>query len=306
MGGNVFGNTKEIYKDNINPTLDIYFDCLCLMFPDKGDIFNMNTFTAVGSVGKKDFSGDIDLAIDSNDIIPFWTDEECKKWRTTLDEVNQLSETLLKRAKTATTEETMIRALLIKISEIINKEKLILVHEKKITSGNMFTSAVQYDSEYHDLDKSVQIDWMIGDKELLMFSYYSDSYDKNIKGLHRTQSILAMFLVCGYTFNHTKGLTRKSDGVRVASKPKEMLEILSKELNQHIDIEIVKNYHSLMKIFRQTDKFNDWEQAFFKIMDSTRCDIPYDLQEDWIARKDELGLTGKFLPEDSNLIKYTN
>lgn len=301
MGGNVFGNTQPIKKEDINPTLDIYFDCLCLTFPDKCDIFDMNTFTAVGSVGKKDFSGDIDLAIDSGDIISEWTDEECKKWLTTLDEVNSLSEDLLKRARTATKDETMMRALLIKISEKINKEKLILVHEKKITSGNMFTSAIQYEDDYNDLDKSVQIDWMIGDKELLMFSYYSDSYDGNIKGLHRTQAILAMFLVCGYSFNHTKGLTRKSDGVVVAIKPKEILEILSEELGHLVDIELAKNYHSLMKIFRQTDKFDDWEKAFFKIMDSTRCDIPYDLQDDWIIRKTELGLTGKFLPDDSKL-----
>ena len=39
MGGNVFGNTKPIKKEDINPTLDIYFDCLCLAFPDK-TLFN--------------------------------------------------------------------------------------------------------------------------------------------------------------------------------------------------------------------------------------------------------------------------
>jgi hypothetical protein len=40
---------------------------------------------------------------------------------------------------------------------------------------------------------------------------------------------------------------------------------------------------------------------YFKILDSTRADIPDDLQEEWLLRKDRLGLTGKFLPDTSAL-----
>ena len=38
-----------------------------------------------------------------------------------------------------------------------------------------------------------------------------------------------------------------------------------------------------------------------KILNSTRADIPVDMQDYWIQNKDRLGLTGKFLPDDSNL-----
>jgi hypothetical protein len=44
-------------------------------------------------------------------------------------------------------------------------------------------------------------------------------------------------------------------------------------------------------------------QIYLKILDKTRVDIPDDLQEYWIQHKDELELTGKFLPDNSNLKK---
>jgi hypothetical protein len=43
---------------------------------------------------------------------------------------------------------------------------------------------------------------------------------------------------------------------------------------------------------------------YLKILDSTRADIPDNLQQYWIDNKDKLGLKGKFLPDTSNLIKY--
>ena len=43
---------------------------------------------------------------------------------------------------------------------------------------------------------------------------------------------------------------------------------------------------------------------YLKILDSTRADIPEDLQQYWIENKDRLGLKGKYLPDDSKLKKY--
>jgi hypothetical protein len=44
--------------------------------------------------------------------------------------------------------------------------------------------------------------------------------------------------------------------------------------------------------------------TYLRILDKTRCDIPEDLQEYWIQNQDRLALTGKFLPDNSNLIQY--
>jgi hypothetical protein len=43
---------------------------------------------------------------------------------------------------------------------------------------------------------------------------------------------------------------------------------------------------------------------YLKILDSTRADIPEDLQDYWIKNQERLQLKGKFLPDDSNLVKY--
>jgi hypothetical protein len=45
--------------------------------------------------------------------------------------------------------------------------------------------------------------------------------------------------------------------------------------------------------------------TYLKILDSTRADIPEDLQAYWIANQERLGLKGKFLPDNSNLTQYT-
>jgi hypothetical protein len=52
------------------------------------------------------------------------------------------------------------------------------------------------------------------------------------------------------------------------------------------------------------DKLNQVLDIYLRILDSTRADIPLDLQEYWIANQERLGLKGKFLPDGSNLIKY--
>ena len=53
-----------------------------------------------------------------------------------------------------------------------------------------------------------------------------------------------------------------------------------------------------------TDKLNGILDRYLKILDSTRADIPNDLQQYWIDNQDRLGLKGKFLPDNSNLTKY--
>jgi hypothetical protein len=52
------------------------------------------------------------------------------------------------------------------------------------------------------------------------------------------------------------------------------------------------------------DKLNQVLDIYLRILDSTRADIPLDLQEYWITNQSRLGLKGKFLPDDSNLNKY--
>src|SRR4030066_1458085 len=69
-GGNVFGDkTLPIKLENIEPTLTAYFAELKNLFPKKANIFNLQHFKPLGSVGKKPISNDIDLGIDSKNLL---------------------------------------------------------------------------------------------------------------------------------------------------------------------------------------------------------------------------------------------
>ena len=62
-GGHVFGEGSDpIAKEDIKPTLDAWLAEIKRLFPKVAQYWN-NPVT-LGSVGKKDFSGDIDIAID--------------------------------------------------------------------------------------------------------------------------------------------------------------------------------------------------------------------------------------------------
>ena len=63
MGGNIFKDyASPITRDKIRPTLQKYMEHLGKVFPAKANVFK--NFHPVGSVGKKEVSGDLDLAID--------------------------------------------------------------------------------------------------------------------------------------------------------------------------------------------------------------------------------------------------
>jgi hypothetical protein len=59
-----------------------------------------------------------------------------------------------------------------------------------------------------------------------------------------------------------------------------------------------------MKKNLSKEKYNSIIDRYLKILDSTRVDIPENLQQYWIYNQERLGLKGKFLPDVSNLIPY--
>jgi hypothetical protein len=147
---------------------------------------------------------------------------------------------------------------------------------------------------------------MIGDLNWLKFSYHSAAYPEasNVKGLHRTQLMLSAFQVAGLSFNHVTGVKDKQTGEVIARDPDQALAVLSKALGFKItqaDAEDYYKLHALFKAKMRPEDYNALVNVYFKILDSTRADIPDDLQDEWRKRKDSLGLTGKFLPDNSAL-----
>ena len=200
----------------------------------------------------------------------------------------------------------MKRAIIKNICDYINSNsELIAANDKSSGAGTMFTQINQIDHETgKENGKTVQLDCNFGDVEWLKFAYYSDSYEGNVKGLHRTQLMLHMFAYKDYIFAHGNGVKNKTTQEQVANKPAEAIELLNKLYNFKLDEKTLQNYHKLQEFLKKHLSEKDLHgiyDIYLKTLDSTRCDIPEDLQQYWVENQDRLGLTGKFLPEDSKL-----
>lgn len=300
MGGFVFtGGSNPIKRERINGTLNKFIVELTRIFPDANKYFE-NPQT-LGSVGKKDISGDIDIAIDESCF------DNIEDWGLDTKHIDELFEKFKKRARTATDEQLMKRAIIVAISEKINSSsEIIKTDQKQSGSGVLFCQFPQYEND-NQLDLTVQIDINFGKLEWLKFAYYSDSYTGNVKGLHRTQLMLHLFANKGYIFGHNYGVKERETQRFVATKPEEAIELLNKLYNIQLTFEILQNYHKLQEYLQNNvdkDELNKVYDIYLKTLDSTRCDIPDDLQSYWIENRERLELKGKFLPETSRLQKY--
>jgi len=300
MGGNLFAFAKPIEKENIKPTLLKFFKELTEIFPKAGSHFRgMKT---LGSVGKKDVSGDIDLALSGAAF------DNIDDWGLDSNHVQELFEKFKKRAKSASDAQLMKRAVIVAIAEKIDESnKDIGVDIKGSSAGALFLGFPQYTPQGEKLDSAVQIDINVGDVDWLSFAYYSDAYKGAVKGLHRTQLMLSLFSHKGYTFSHNYGVKNKETQEIEAENPKEAIDLLNKLYGFNLTKEVLQNYFKLQEFLRanlSAEELNQIYDTYIKILDSTRADIPEDLQQYWIDNQDRLNLAGKFLPDNSNLKKY--
>ena len=225
MGGNIFKDTAtSINLTDVAPTITAYIEHLGKIFPMKAEA--LKYFVPVGSVGKKSVSGDLDLAIDTSHIIRSFTGSELQKWGVDWDDWNDLYTVFHKRSRTATYEMSKMRALLTLISKKI-KESGVPTSDI-VTHGNIFTCFPQHGPGGIPNGNKVQIDWMVGDIEWLEWSYFS-SGEKALKGLHRTQFIVAALAEAGYTFNHYCGIKKKGSSEWEITDPQAAVDLLSKE-----------------------------------------------------------------------------
>ena len=222
MGGNIFKNiATTIPKDRIEPTIEAYMKALGEIFPMKAH--SLSFFKPVGSAGKKPISGDLDLAIDSTHITRSFTSTELQKWGIEWDDWNDLYTKIHKRSRTATYEMSKMRALLTLISAKIAENNIDV--NDRVTAGNIFTCFEQHDDN-GPTGEFVQIDWMVGDIDWLQWSYYSHG-EINLKGLHRTQFLVALFSEIGYTFSHFSGIKEKKTSEWTITSAEDALQLLS-------------------------------------------------------------------------------
>jgi hypothetical protein len=303
-GGNVFGTTSSIKKEYIQPTLSKFTAELKRIFP-KVD-FKFNT---LGSVGKKDESGDIDLGMSVDQFMDKNGNPLLSNWGIDKAEFDTLYNNLRKRSRSATETQSKLKAMLQLIAiHIEETSQFINTDIKSAGGGSIFCNFPQYNEKGKIVDdKSVQIDINVGNLDWLNFSYYSNTYKDNVKGLHRTQLMLSMFQALDMMFKHSTGVTSKSTGETLATTPQEAIQVLNGGFGIDLTQDILNDYFELMDYLKKNlpeDKLNKILDTYLKILDSTRADIPLDLQDYWIKNQDRLGLKGKFLPDNSNLTKY--
>lgn len=302
MGGRVFDNAELIKKEHINNTLKNYILELQTIFPKTNNIFN--NFVIVGSCGKVPYSGDIDLAFNITYLQPIKT--KLNLFDININEFNKKLNKYIKRAKTSTIEQLELKTLLYFIAEQINlKSNLIIMNTKKINISSLFSSFYQYDHNNQKINKQVQIDLMFGNIDWLKFSYYSKSYKQNIKGLHRTQLMLSLFNHGDYTFSHLYGVKNKETQKIEVTTVLDAINLLSTLYNVNFSKKILQDYfelHNFIKINLPKKDYYSVIDIYLSIIDKTRADVPYDLQQYWIENAKRLNLTGKFLPKNSRLI----
>jgi hypothetical protein len=301
MGGNKFKNVvKPIHKDDIEPTLKEYKKELRKLFGTEA-LLNLRA-RSLGSVGKKEYSGDIDLGIEYRSNFLF----VCLEYIGITEDVYKTQfDKYKKRSRTATHEQLSTKTAFYFLTKYINENSELMTCDEKVVPNNMFTTFPQYGTDGKPNGKYVQIDLMFGNLEWLKFSYYSENLTGNIKGLHRTQLIVAMLAHKGYTFNHNTGVKNKETNEVVCTTPKEILKLLQTEYTDFITEEKIYDFSKLFTtLFTFYDKTTEVADIYLKILDSTRCDIPDVLHEYWKEHQERLGLKGKFLPEDSKLYKY--
>jgi hypothetical protein len=299
-GGNVFDSTSPIKKEYIEPTLQQFYKEFKELFPQAHAHFE--GIRTLGSVGKKAVSGDIDLALSEDSF------KNISDWGLDQGRVKQNFDLFKKRAKTSTDEQIMKRAVIVTIAERIQEsDKDILVDVKGSSNGALFCQFPQYDQDGNKTDMYVQIDINVGNVDWLSFAYYSATYKGNVKGLHRTQLLVALFSQKGYTFSHNYGVKNKETQELAADSPAQAIDLLNELYGMELTPKVIEDYFTLMKEMKRKIPLVELHEVYdryLKILDSTRADIPEDLQSYWINNQGRLGLKGKFLPDDSNLVNY--
>lgn len=280
MGGNIFkDHASPIVREKIRPTLKKYVEHLSLIFPDKAEVFQ--NFHPVGSVGKKEVSGDLDLAIDFKHLFKDepYNPTELKQYKIAPPDWEILYKKIKSRARTSTDEMCKLKAFLRLLAEPISLDSNMCVAKDKTTHGNLFTMFPQYDY-YGQTKHCVQIDWMVGDLPWLKFAYHSGETGGHLKGLHRTQLMVAMLSTKGYTFIHLNGIKCKETQNMVANNPAEAIRLFNELFGDFVrdDFHDFITLHHFLKRYSPEQEYEEIIKSYLRILNISKAKIPAGLE----------------------------
>lgn len=305
MGGHVFGVTSPIARENINQTVEKFKSVLRSIFTDRDVQGCIDEMVLLGSAGKKDVSGDIDLGMPDRCI---WSPS---KWGIDIAEVKRLFKKHKAAAKSSPDILLIKRAIVTGIAQKIEQAGSLIykVSPKATLNGTIFCCFPQFTEDGKQTEFNVQVDVNIAKLEMLKFSCMSvPSVEQSLKGLHRTQLIVALLSSKGYAFTHAYGVKEKETGRVVATSPQGICDIINKEYNAIPELttwDLSGDFYRLWDALTKSISKGELEDAvgrYLSILDKTPgADIPEVLQRMWVEHKEELRLTGKWLPAASKL-----
>ena len=156
---------------------------------------------------------------------------------------------------------------------------MIHVADTKTTHGNIFTLFPQYNYG-GQTGQYVQVDWMVGNLPWLKFAYHSGE-SGDLKGMHRTQLMVAMLSNKGYTFSHLHGIKKKRTKDFIATTPDEAVELFSKLYGPFVrgDFNSFLSLHHFLKLYSAVEVYRDVIKSYIKILVTSKAKIPFAILE---------------------------
>lgn len=270
MGGFIFRNVNSIERELIDSTVESFREEL------KKRLYNfdlLENYFYLGSTGKKDVSGDIDLGIPTSTL---------DKFIDPTGKVDEIYTNLKARARTSTDAELMRKAKFMVMYDLIlqanydHQDRLIDCAKHRINPTDIHFSVpvAGHPGRY------VQVDIITGVPEWLKYMYHSNE-DRGLdtKGLHRTQLLLSLYRIFGVNVSHAKGIKLKGEKVYTVPSVSAFLGMMPYTLTEE-DTRTFKNLYNW--ITTNLDEpvrlaiFDD----YLKTLDKTpRVGVPIELQE---------------------------
>lgn len=266
-------NAEPIYKDNIESTIKYFLR----QFNKYTKInIDFNTIKILGSAGKKDYSGDIDISIPkeiSRQLVQYLINElyNNKKKDFFLNNVEKKHAGIDENKKNAIAALNFGRSIGSPFN--FNKENrgiklLTTVNEFDFEDGmpGLVPFVVdQIGSNGEFLNKKVQLDLNFGNNEWMSFAYFYEPEEspdnRPIKGLHRNAILASLIHFLGGEWGFQKGFKKTKKDKQFSEKKTDLIAFINNKIKLNIEEKDLNSYSSILKIVKKLNK-NEREEVF--------------------------------------------
>lgn len=257
---------ESIYKNNIESTV-IYF--LEKFKQYTGININIDSVKILGSAGKKDYSGDIDISIPkeiSRQLVQYLINElyNNKKKDFFLNNIEKKYPGIEENKKNAIAALNFGKS----VGSPFNFDKeqhgiklLTTINDFDFEDGmpGLIPFVVdQIDSNGKFLNKRVQLDLNFGDNDWMSFAYFYEPEEspdnRPIKGLHRNAILASLIHFLGGEWGFQKGFKKSKKDSSFNEQKTDLIAFINDKIKLNIEEKDLNSYSSILKIVKQLDK----------------------------------------------------